>query len=459
MARLPARPLARFSARFAWLVLLLPMLAACGSSGDGADIAWREVPTPSPIPTEEPSAPTAEAATVPVPTPTPVTLTDDQIAHYRPNELGRIPILMFHGFTHDAQYTDNWTVTFDQFRDILQWLYERNFYMVSMADMINNEISAPPGKHPVVLTFDDASSRQFRLMKSDDGTLTPAPDSAVGVMEAFFAEHPDFGRGGFFAVLPINCFRYDGEETTCEERLTWLDDHGYEIGNHTWDHLNLADVSDATLIDEVGSTKVWIDERVKGDGNLGNVLVLPYGNFPGYDWQIQMLKDGFTYDGQQIILAGIVSVEGGASASPSSGKWTRWNIARFNMEPELWAYWQGIIDTGAVTFYTSDGNPGTVTIPDPIPADLEEHWDPEWASSYGMEVIRYDASALPPLNDAANDGELPPSPAVEGTPPSVDIPAGSTPPHSDATIPTPTEAPSRQTSRRTWSSLRPVQGH
>jgi len=425
-------------ARFGWIVLLLPVLAACGSSGNGGTIAWRELPTP----TQVPPTPTPDPDAFPAPTRTPTILTDAEIAQYRPNELGRIPILMYHGFTSDPQHTNTWTVTFDRFRADLEWLHDRGFYVISMADMINNEISAPPGKHPVVLTFDDASSKQFRLNKGPDGALTPDPHSAVGVMEAFFAEHPDFGRGGMFAVLPINCFRYPEAETTCEERLTWLDDHGYEIANHTWDHQNLADVSDETLLDEVGATKIWIDERVRGDGNLGNVLVLPFGEWPGHDRQVLLLKDGFIYGGQQIILAGIVGVTGGASPSPSAGTWTRWNISRFNTDPELMAYWQDLIDTRQVTLFTSDGHPETVTIPDPIPADLEKYWDPEWASSYGMQVIRYDASALPDRDLETPDDVLPPEPDSEGTPPSVDIPAGATPPHSEGSSATPSATPS-----------------
>src|SRR6187549_1871505 len=101
----------------------MPILAACGSSGDGSSIAWREIPTPTVPPSEAPVTPTEAPPPGPLPTPTPTTLDDAGIAHYRPNELGRIPILMFHGFTHDPEYTDNWTVTFDQFRDVLQWLY------------------------------------------------------------------------------------------------------------------------------------------------------------------------------------------------------------------------------------------------------------------------------------------------------------------------------------------------
>lgn len=320
----------------------------------------------------------------------PVTLGADDLATYRPNELGRIPILMYHAFTNDEAPLDDWTVTPEIFRQHLEWLYEHDFYIIPLVDMINNEIKAPPGKHPVVLTFDDASSRQFRLIRNGHGEFQPDPTTAVGVMESVFDAHPDFGRGGLFAVVPNNCFRYDEEVATCEERLTWLAEHGYEIANHTWWHENLHTVSDDEFREQVGKTKIWIDERVAGRSNLSNVLVLPFGEWPRSEAQVQMLREGFVYGGQDIVIAGVVEVGGGPSPSPSSGTWSRRAIDRMNTDPETWAYWTGRIESSEVTLFTSDGNPATVTIPDALPEDIAGHWDPEWASAYGMQVIRYD---------------------------------------------------------------------
>lgn len=96
-------------------------------------------------------------------------------------------------------------------------------------------------------------------------------------------------------------------------------------------------------------------------------------------------------------MAGVVEVAGGPSPSPSSGEWSRMSINRYNTDPEMWAYWTGLIESGEVTIFVSDGNPATVSIPNQIPEDIAWHWDPEWASAYGMQVVRYD------LPDAAID--------------------------------------------------------
>ena len=83
----------------------------------------------------------------------------------------------------------------------MQWLYDNNFHVVSVRDIVENTINAPAGKHPVALTFDDSTSGQFRYLIAADGSVTIDPDSGVGIMEAFYAQHPDFGRGGYFAVI------------------------------------------------------------------------------------------------------------------------------------------------------------------------------------------------------------------------------------------------------------------
>jgi peptidoglycan/xylan/chitin deacetylase (PgdA/CDA1 family) len=316
------------------------------------------------------------------------------LATFKPNELGHIPVLMYHAFTTNPEYLDEWTRTPDGFRQDLQWLYDHDFSLVSMADLIDNEISVPPGKHPVVLTFDDSSSGQFRLLEEETGERYPDPTTAVGVMEAFFAEHPDFGRGGHFAVVPNNCFRYDEEVTTCEERLTWLAERGYEIGNHTWWHQNLGEADDDLFMSQIGDTKLWIDERVSGPANLSNVLTLPFGAFPATEWQSSMLLNGFDWQGQRIQMAAILTVGGGPSVSPDSSVWDPWAITRFNTDEGTLDYWKAQIETGAMTMYTSDGNPTSVTIPEELPEDLVDQFDPDSLARQGRSLLQYSSDPV-----------------------------------------------------------------
>ena len=97
-----------------------------------------------------------------------------------------------------------------------------------------------------------------------------------------------------FAVVPANCFDFpDDDPSSCQERLDWLIDHDYEIGNHTMTHPDLTHVSIDVFKDEIFGTAQWFDERLSGPNNLSDVLVLPFGAYPAQDNFQALLFDGF----------------------------------------------------------------------------------------------------------------------------------------------------------------------
>jgi peptidoglycan/xylan/chitin deacetylase (PgdA/CDA1 family) len=314
----------------------------------------------------------------------------------RPNELGVVPVLMYHAFTTDPGLTGPWVKTVDEFAADLQWLDDHQFSVISVREQIENRINVPAGKHPVILTFDDASAGQFLFDQDANGAYLPRPASAVGVMEAFFAAHPDFGHTALFAVGPNFCFSDSGTDQlnsydTCDAKITWLAAHGYEIANHTLTRANLGDVTPDQFAEEVGGTVQWIDEQVSGSGNLSRVLILPYGGRPDPDHSpdvFSMMKDGFSYKGERITLEGIVDVGGGPAFSPSSTWWDPGHIIRFNVDPDSLGYWFTAFTKGEVTLYTSDGDPDTVTVPDPLPSTLQNEFDPDANTARGKQLIR-----------------------------------------------------------------------
>src|SRR5262249_38332056 len=115
-----------------------------------------------------------------------------------PNELGRIMILEYHKVDYPEQ---RWTRTPENFRRDLETLYSRGYRLISFADLLDRKVKTPAGTTPVVLTFDDSSPGQFRYIE-ERGTVAIDPKSAVGILDAFTREHPDFGRAATFFVLP-----------------------------------------------------------------------------------------------------------------------------------------------------------------------------------------------------------------------------------------------------------------
>lgn len=333
--------------------------------------------TASPVP-PAPRAVSRQDIVTPTPIPAATFVTsmpaEDTVAA---NELGRIPILMYHAFTASESHVDEWTVTFDQFRAQLDWLRDHDFVMVGLNSMIERDFGLPAGKKPVILTFDDASSRQFGLQQADDGGYAVRPDTAVGVLEDYRQVYPEFVGPAFFAVLPFNCFASEHDPSTCEERLTWLVEHGYEVGNHTMGHQNLTDVSIDRFKAEVVGPIQWLAERVEGPNNLSDVLVLPFGAYPASDTFRALLFDGFWLEGAYVVPSLVIEVGGGPALAPYHVDWQP-NLSRYNTDPEGFWYWADQISAGEIEIFTSDGDPETVTIP------------AEWEDALNTDLVRQD---------------------------------------------------------------------
>ena len=331
----------------------------------------------------------------------------DRVTH-APNELGVIPILQYHLFTTDPAAEDYLTRPIEDFRADLQWLYDHNFYVISMADLVRNEIDAPAGKHPVVLTFDDASASQFRLIEQEDGSLLVDPNSAVGVMEEFFRTYDDFGRGGFFALLHFNCFAIPTEPDQmqwCGRKLDWLAENGYEIGHHTWGHQDLLDVTDEEFQYQMGELWQWIEAEVPASGALPSVIAMPYGNYPDRDThqsQRQMMREGIPYEGEVYVLEGALMVGAEPAPSPSSTEWDHIWIPRIQAFDDELAKWLPQFENGGVILYTSDGDPDTVTVPDPLPEWLGDSLDPDLIAASGKTLIQYDPGTGEPIGSTSS---------------------------------------------------------
>ena len=129
-------------------------------------------PDPEPLPGED---------LEPEPEPEP----DFDFALYQPNELGEIPIWMYHNILDPEGI---WKRTPDNFRADLQRFYELGYRLVSLTDVINNNIAISAGTSPMVLTFDDGNASNFKLIKNEKGEIVvdPARGQQVGQLSQAF---------------------------------------------------------------------------------------------------------------------------------------------------------------------------------------------------------------------------------------------------------------------------------
>ncbi len=324
-------------------------------------------------------------------------LTQADLARYQPNEARLIPILQHHVFVTDLALENQHFHVIDDFRAQLAWLYDHDFYVVRLRDVFLNRIDAPPGKHPVILTFDDSTAGQFRLLPGLDGSLVPDPNSAVGVLEAILAAHRDFGRGGHFAVLPSNCFHVPDEpdqEPYYDQKLRWLADHGYKVGIHPLTHADLTKVTDERFQREIAEAIRWVRERIP-DGSAEDILTMPFGGYPDPNthpslWE--MLRGRFTYEGQRFSLLGALMVRSESTYPPGSIPWAPMLVPRIQMTDGEVATWWSILEEQPEILYTSDGDSHTITVLAILPDWLEGTFDRARIEADGKTVMVYKAS-------------------------------------------------------------------
>lgn len=190
----------------------------------------------------------------------------------RANLRGEVMILVYHNF---GEKDARWTRAFSSFDQDLARLDSAGYRPITLRQYVTGDFELPAGTSPVVLTFDDSSKFQMRF--TPDGQL--APDSAVTHWVAFAKTHPEFPVHGTFFINPgTDVF---GQREFIQKKLEMLVRLGSEIGNHTWDHPNLAHIAPAAIMREVGMAQYEIDRWLPGYSVTS--LALPFGVAPKDD--------------------------------------------------------------------------------------------------------------------------------------------------------------------------------
>jgi peptidoglycan/xylan/chitin deacetylase (PgdA/CDA1 family) len=253
---------------------------------------------------------------------------------------------------------ERWTRTPANFRRDLERLWERGYRLVALGDLLDGKIALPAGTTPVVLTFDDSSPGQFRYLEKS-GEWVIDPDSAVGILEAFERAHPEFGHAATFYVLPGASppHRLFNQPALATRKLAYLASRGYEIGNHTLWHANLARYDERMVRTQILTAQEWIQGHVPG--YRPRTLALPMGAYPrDVAWAVRGGVNGQSYRHDAILM-----VSGGAAPSPYSRAHDPYRLPRIQAIEREISGWLAHFDRTPQDRFVSDGDPATVTVP------------------------------------------------------------------------------------------------
>lgn len=326
--------------------------AACGGGPSAT-------PSGTPGPTASASAQTSATASPSIaPTPT------VDPASVKANELGQIPVLMYHQLL--ARPVGVYDQTPTQFRAELTALYAHGFRTITAADLVAGRIDVPTGKKPMVLTFDDSTVSQYA--ERPDGSVDPK--SAVGILL-------DVARRAG-EQRPVATFYVNGDPFGGRPRyLAALAGMGMELAEHTLTHADLGQLTDAGVQAELVRGLRLITDAVPGA--KVTTMALPFGVSP----RNRALAYQGSSGGTSYRFGGVLAVGSNPAPSPYSKDFQPHYIPRIRSglrtgdQAFTSTDWLPQLFAGKVTPYVSDGDPSRISFPKAAAALLS----PRFASS------------------------------------------------------------------------------
>lgn len=210
-------------------------------------------------------------------------LDKEKLASDNINELGTVPIMMYHGIvdmkSSETDYTggnvdkDGYNRTTEAFREDLEFYYKNGYRMIRLTDYIDGNIDVEYGKSPIILTFDDGNENNLKVKGLDeDGNIIIDENCAVGILESFKEKYPDYN---ITATFFVNGGLFNQPEYN-EKILKWLVENGYDVGNHTENHLDIKKSTSEQVNKEIVSVYEQLDEIIPE--KYVNIIALPFGS-------------------------------------------------------------------------------------------------------------------------------------------------------------------------------------
>ncbi len=310
------------------------------------------------------------------------------------NELNSVPILMYHriyGMSNaETEYTggnvdeSGYNRTSEAFEADLRSFYEQGYRMMRLTDFVDGYIDVPFGYSPLILTFDDGIRDVVLEGWNDDGSPIFDPTCAIGILEKIKSEYPDYNVTATFFV---NATLFGNGEEDDIRVMQWMVNNGYDIGNHTRDHVKLGDCDAATIEEQIGSVYKMLEEIIPGQ--YVNIVALPFGSpetmgadHPEYEKIFTGTYDGFAYTTKATLLCAWTR-----SYSPFVRDYDYTAIRRiraYDNNGTDWDIEDNFNQLNNGKRYISDGNPDTIVFP------AEENSSGDWLkNTYGHQVVTY----------------------------------------------------------------------
>jgi tetratricopeptide (TPR) repeat protein len=277
-------------------------------------------------------------------------------------------------------------ITVSEFNRLLDQLYQNNYILIdinSIYDIVDGKavkkdtIKLPPGKKPLIFSFDDVNydpaktgngmvdklvlkdGRIQSYTKKPDGTEIYAADNEfVPLLDDFVKTHPDFSFNGAKGTLCLTGFcgilgyrthqdspNRDAEIQAVKPVIQKLKETGWNFASHSYGHYNMPKVSEALFLKDV---QRWHDEVESLVGKT-HVYVYAYGAWSDYETEKhqKLMDEGFRIfcgvGGSQYFIQGFPKT----TSDTGTLFMDRRPIDGFNLR-ERYASYRSMMDTYAI---------------------------------------------------------------------------------------------------------------
>jgi peptidoglycan/xylan/chitin deacetylase (PgdA/CDA1 family) len=282
------------------------------------------------------------------------------------NELGQVPVLMYHRI--EAKAITSYDRSPAELRRELERLAKEAYVPVTAAEFATGDIDIPAGTHPVVLTFDDGYPSHLTL----DAQGNPKPDTAVSIILDVAREYPWFRPAATFYLIKDPFMMGD----KARAGVQWLVHHGFEVANHTTNHVDLSGISRTKVQKEIGTDQKMITDM---GAPPPVTFAFPYGAPTHLSWADHGHSSGASWDFAGMFLAGWRPAD-----SPYSTAFQPMEIPRVRSEGKIkrddcdkfcssaWLDW---LDNNPGKRYTSDGDPAAISFPSSDAGSLAKRFE------------------------------------------------------------------------------------
>ena len=216
-----------------------------------------------------------------------------------------------------------WMITVNEYKKILESLYERGYVLVNMKDLLNGKINLPTGKTPLVMSFDDVNYYDYmknigmpeKIVLKGNKLANQYTETTgeikileeiehISILEKFIEKHPDFSYQNARPILAVT--GYEGllgykdlinDKESLIDVITKLKSLGYEFACHSYSHSS--EIFKTDDLDEqkcIEDTKMW-QEKLENILGKTDIYISPFGipvqNYPKYRKALK--KMGFKY--------------------------------------------------------------------------------------------------------------------------------------------------------------------